>query len=133
MESNDFAQNKDESVSPASQSSHLERLHTAGGHINDRSQPALPVVHRNFASPSPLGLISFATGDSSLPVRCDVTNEIDIFLISMYGLHARGVQSSNAMIGCLVFFGGVCQFIAGIMEFITGNTVSLNNLSEMVN
>ena len=28
------------------------------------------------------------------------------------------------MIGMLVFFGGTCQFIAGIMEFITGNTVS---------
>lgn len=48
----------------------------------------------------------------------------DIFLISVYGLHARGIQSPNAMIGMLVFFGGVCQYIAGIMEFITGNTVS---------
>jgi succinate-acetate transporter protein len=28
------------------------------------------------------------------------------------------------MIGCLVFYGGVGQFIAGIMEFITGNTVT---------
>ena len=40
----------------------LERLTTAGGHINDRSQPALPVVHRSFANPAPLGLLSFATG-----------------------------------------------------------------------
>ncbi|CEI70853.1 unnamed protein product [Fusarium venenatum] len=35
---------------------------TAGGHIEDRGQPALPVVHRRFANPSPLGLLSFATG-----------------------------------------------------------------------
>lgn len=49
-----------------SNANHLERLHTAGGHINDRSQPALPVYHRSFASPSPLGLISFATGRRSL-------------------------------------------------------------------
>jgi hypothetical protein len=41
---------------------HLERLQTAGGHINDRTQPSLPVVHRTFANPAPLGLLSFATG-----------------------------------------------------------------------
>jgi len=28
------------------------------------------------------------------------------------------------MVGCLIFYGGVGQFIAGIMEFITGNTVN---------
>jgi len=87
---------------------HLERLHTAGGHEDDRSQPALPVVHRSFANPAPLGLLSFATG---------------IFLISMFGVHARSVQTPNVMIAVLMFFGGVCQFIAGIMEFISGNTV----------
>lgn len=27
------------------------------------------------------------------------------------------------MIGCLVFYGGVCQFIAGVIGFITGDTV----------
>jgi hypothetical protein len=43
-------------------SNQLERLRTAGGHIDDRGQPSLPVVHRNFANPSPLGLLSFATG-----------------------------------------------------------------------
>ncbi|KAL4922144.1 GPR1/FUN34/yaaH family-domain-containing protein [Aspergillus aurantiobrunneus] len=80
---------------------------TAGGHVDDRSQIPLPAVHRSFANSTPLGLISFAS---------------DIFLISVYGLHARGIQSPNAMIGMLVFFGGVCQFLAGIMEFVTGNT-----------
>ncbi|KAJ5408185.1 hypothetical protein N7509_002068 [Penicillium cosmopolitanum] len=109
MVSNDFAVTKseEENTSPSSHADHLERLHTAGGHVNDRSQPALPVYHRTFASPSPLGLISFAT---------------DIFLISVFGLHARGVSVPNVMVGCLVFYGGVGQFIAGIMEFITGNT-----------
>jgi succinate-acetate transporter protein len=47
-----------------------------------------------------------------------------MFLISMYGLHAKSIATPNVMIGVLVFYGGVCQFIAGIMEFITGNTVS---------
>jgi uncharacterized protein len=87
---------------------HMERLQTAGGHQNDRTQPSLPVVHRTFANPAPLGLLSFATG---------------IFLISILGVHARGVQTPNVLVGILMFFGGVCQFIAGIMEFITGNTV----------
>ena len=41
---------------------HLERMKTAGGHENDRTQPSLPVVHRTFANPAPLGLLSFATG-----------------------------------------------------------------------
>ncbi|KAJ5758783.1 hypothetical protein N7520_005939 [Penicillium odoratum] len=114
MDSNDFATTKSEEAGMASSShgnhldhANLERLHTAGGHLDDRSQPALPVYHRTFASPSPLGLISFAT---------------DIFLICVFGLQARGVTAPNVMVGCLVFYGGVGQFIAGIMEFITGNT-----------
>jgi hypothetical protein len=85
----------------------LERLRTRGGHEDDRTQPALPVVHRTFANPAPLGLLSFAT---------------DIFLISIYGVHARGIVQPNVMIGVLMFFGGVCQFISGIMEFTAGNT-----------
>jgi hypothetical protein len=43
----------------------LEKLQTAGGHIDDRTQPSLPVVHRTFANPAPLGLLSFATGRHS--------------------------------------------------------------------
>lgn len=69
MDSNDFAVTKSEekNMSSPSHAEHLERLHTAGGHVNDRNQPALPVYHRTFASPSPLGLISFATGISPHP------------------------------------------------------------------
>ncbi|RDW79206.1 acetate uptake transporter family protein [Aspergillus mulundensis] len=88
---------------------HLDRTHTAGGHVNDRSQPGLPVVHRTFANPSPLGLLSFATG---------------IFLVSALGLHARGVETPNVLLGVLIFFGGCGQFLAAIMEFFTGNTFS---------
>lgn len=88
---------------------HLERLRTAGGHEDDRAQPSLPVVHRSFANPAPLGLLSFATG---------------IFLISILGVHARDITTPNVLVGVLLFFGGVCQFISGIMEFVAGNTVS---------
>ncbi|KAJ4157021.1 hypothetical protein NW754_008663 [Fusarium falciforme] len=85
----------------------LRQTLTEGGHVEDRTQPSLPVVHRRFANPSPLGLLSFATG---------------IFLISSFGVHARGIQTPNVMISVLIFFGGICQYLVGIMEFVAGNT-----------
>jgi succinate-acetate transporter protein len=85
----------------------IERLRTAGGHIASTEQPSLPVVHRRLANPAPLGLLSFATG---------------IFLISILGVQARGIQTPNILVGVLMFFGGICQFISGIMEFVAGNT-----------
>lgn len=102
-------------VESNSDTQHLERLRTAGGHVDDRSQPALPTVHRSFANPAPLGLLSFATG---------------IFLISILGVHARGIQAPNVLVGVLLFFGGVCQFISGIMEFVAGNTVSSDSKKD---
>lgn len=86
----------------------LERLRTKGGHIDSRDQPSLPVIHRSFANPAPLGLLSFATG---------------VFLLSLLGVHARGIVEKNILVGVFVFFGGICQFISGIMEFVAGNTV----------
>jgi succinate-acetate transporter protein len=47
-----------------------------------------------------------------------------MFLISIFGVKVRGVATPNVLIAVIIFFGGVCQFIAGIMEFISGNTVS---------
>lgn len=96
--------NKAEQGSDAYQ---LEQVRTAGGHVVDRGQPAMPVVHRTFANPAPLGLLSFATG---------------IFLISILGVHARGITTPNILVGVILFFGGLCQFLAGIMEFIAGNS-----------
>jgi succinate-acetate transporter protein len=51
-------------VENANEGSHeqLEKQYIFGGHVNDRTLPSLPVVHRSFANPSPLGLLSFATG-----------------------------------------------------------------------
>ncbi|KAB8238955.1 acetate uptake transporter family protein [Aspergillus alliaceus] len=44
-----------------------------------------------------------------------------IFLISIMGLHARSITTPNILIGVLMF-SGVCQFIAGVIEFLSGNT-----------
>lgn len=62
MSGYDSADLAEKGATAVNSSHHLERLTTAGGHPNDRSQPALPVVHRSFANPAPLGLLSFATG-----------------------------------------------------------------------
>ena len=45
-----------------------------------------------------------------------------MFLICCFGVHARGVQTPNVMISVLIFFGGVGQYLVGIMEFVSGNT-----------
>ena len=110
MSTNNFSSNEDHSSKAQLQELELGRETTAGGHRIDRSQPTLPVYHRKMANPAPLGLLSFATG---------------IFLISVFGVHARDLQTPNILIAVLMFFGGLCQFIAGIMEFIAGNTVGL--------
>ncbi|KAL4812765.1 hypothetical protein BDW67DRAFT_188340 [Aspergillus spinulosporus] len=37
-----------------------------------------------------------------------------IFLISTLGLHARGVETPNVLLGVLIFFGGLGQFLAAV-------------------
>lgn len=80
---------------------------------DDSSQPGMPIYHRRFANPAPLGLLSFATS---------------VFLVSLTGIGTRGVEAPNIIITTMIFFGGICQYIAGIMEFVTGNTVSPTSL-----
>ncbi|MCJ1305790.1 hypothetical protein MMC08_008606, partial [Hypocenomyce scalaris] len=65
------------------QQPHLEHQMTAGGHIAETSQPQLPIYHRKLANPTPLGLLSFATG---------------IFFISCVGVGARGITINNMLI-----------------------------------
>lgn len=79
---------------------------------NDSSQPGMPIYHRRLANPAPLGLLSFATS---------------VFLVSLTGVGTRGVEEPNIIITTMIFFGGICQYIAGIMEFVSGNTVSTQN------
>lgn len=42
-------------------SEHIERDNKEG-HLNRRPHPDFPMVNRTLANPSPLGLLSFATG-----------------------------------------------------------------------
>ncbi|CAJ2504646.1 Uu.00g120400.m01.CDS01 [Anthostomella pinea] len=81
----------------------LERQHT----ISPRDQPALPYIPRDFASPMPLGLLSFATS---------------VFMLSLFELQPRGITVNNIVIANMIFYGGIGQVVSGIMEFVTGNT-----------
>jgi succinate-acetate transporter protein len=65
------------------------------------------MVHRTFTNLAPLGLLSFATG---------------IFLISILRVHARRIETPNMLVGVIIFFGSVYQFLIGIIEFIIGNS-----------
>jgi uncharacterized protein len=64
MASYDAADQLEKSNAAHDETERIERVRTKGGHDDDRTQPALPVVHRSFANPAPLGLLSFATGTS---------------------------------------------------------------------
>lgn len=43
-------------------------------------------------------------------------------VFSLYNVHALHVTVPNAAIGMAIFYGGLCQFIAGMWEFASGNT-----------
>ncbi|KAH8595908.1 GPR1/FUN34/yaaH family-domain-containing protein [Bisporella sp. PMI_857] len=94
----------------------LEGLKTARGHLDDRSQPSLPVVHRSFANPAPLNFCPFQLVYASLR---NLLSTLSIFLILMYGVDVRDVGTPNVLIGVSIFFGGLCQIITSVMEFAT--------------
>ncbi|KAG6874742.1 hypothetical protein C0992_006743 [Termitomyces sp. T32_za158] len=60
-----------------------------------------------IANPSTLGLFSFAS---------------TTFVLSMYNATARGVHHPNVVVGMAIFCGGLAQLLAGMWEFVTGNT-----------
>jgi len=95
------------------------------GHHHDRDAAhhtkftdTAPTAVPGRANPGPLGLISFA---------------LTTFVLGLYQCGA-GLPGSNphgdvgpdqAVFGLAVFFGGAAQFVAGIMEFVCGNTFGL--------
>jgi len=53
-----------------------ERSRTIGGHLHDRTQLSLPVVHRTFANTSPSALLSFAARFRGCLVQLRATSDI---------------------------------------------------------
>jgi succinate-acetate transporter protein len=87
------------------------------GHLpRTTHQSTISQVYKpGVANPGPLGLISFA---------------LTTFVIGFYQCGV-GLPESNslgsvgpdqAIVGLAIFFGGAAQFIAGILEFVVGNT-----------
>jgi succinate-acetate transporter protein len=60
-----------------------------------------------IANPGPLGLCAFAT---------------TTFLLSLFNVNARGITVPNAIVGMALAYGGFAQLLAGMWEFVCGNT-----------
>ncbi|GAB1527912.1 glyoxylate pathway regulator [Rhizoctonia solani] len=83
-----------------------------GGRTLDHSfsvdtQRAFPVYHRKLGNPTPLGLFSFAT---------------TILVLSLYNAGARNINVPNVVVAMAMGVGGLCQLLAGMWEYATGNT-----------
>ena len=44
------------------------------------------------------------------------------FSLSIYNLKPRGIEVPNAIVGLALVYGGGTQWIAGVFEFVCGNT-----------
>jgi len=91
------------------------RFITPGGNPIDTTQPAFPVFHRRLANPSPLGLMAFGA---------------TTFILSMFNVQARGITTPNVVLGMALGYGGLVQLIAGIQEFVCGNTFAATAFSS---
>ncbi|KAF7979174.1 hypothetical protein HWV62_43445 [Athelia sp. TMB] len=66
-----------------------------------------PPSYRKIANPAPLGLFSIGTG---------------FLLEGLLSLQTRGVKIPNVALVIFIFYGGICQFIVGLVEMFCGNT-----------
>ncbi|KAG8713571.1 hypothetical protein FRC09_018575 [Ceratobasidium sp. 395] len=75
--------------------------------ISTDTQRAFPVYHRKLGNPTPLGLFSFAS---------------TTLILSLYNAGARDINVPNVVVSMTMGVGGLCQLLAGMWEFATGNT-----------
>ncbi|KAH7337215.1 GPR1/FUN34/yaaH family-domain-containing protein [Rhizoctonia solani] len=72
------------------------------------SQPGFPIHRgRRIANPGPLGMFALAA---------------TTLMWSLYNARTRGIFEVNAVIGMALAVGGLVQLLAGMWEFVTGNT-----------
>lgn len=65
---------------------HIERMITPGGHPIDFSQPAIPVQHRKFGNPIPIGLIAFSMA---------------FMMVGLLSVGVRGIKAPNGVLSSL--------------------------------
>jgi len=81
---------------------------TAGGHLANDDLLAIGASHRKIANPLPLGAMSFAT---------------TTLILSLYNVGVQGITVPNAILTYSLFYGGLIQYLAGLWEFASGNTL----------
>ena len=86
----------------------MTRTVTPGGHYANDDLLAIGGGHRKLANPLPLGAMSFAT---------------TTLVLSLYNLQVRSITVPNAVLTFSLFYGGFTQFLAGLWEFASGNTL----------
>ncbi|RLV91638.1 Ammonia transport outward protein 2 [Spathaspora sp. JA1] len=76
-----------------------------------------PGVHppnsHQIANPAPLGLMAFG---------------VSTLVMSLYGIHAKGVLVPNVAVSLALFYGGVGQVTSGLWEMVHGNTFAATSL-----
>jgi len=75
--------------------------------MSDIEKLEVPQRRCQVGNPAPLGLFGFAS---------------TTLVLSLYNVHARDVTVPNVIVGMALFYGGLAQFLAGMWEFVTGNT-----------
>lgn len=93
-------------VSPVTSHTHVEPT-SRGAHAWDNSQPGFPEYKRRIANPAPLGLFAFAT---------------TTWIVSLFLVQTRHVHVTNITLAMALSTGGLVQFLAGMWEFVCGNT-----------
>lgn len=86
----------------------MTRTVTPGGHYANDDLLAVGGGHRRLANPLPLGAMSFAT---------------TTLVLSLYNLGVQGIATPNAVLTFALFYGGFTQYLAGLWEFASGNTL----------
>ncbi|PWN50460.1 hypothetical protein IE53DRAFT_410884 [Violaceomyces palustris] len=81
---------------------------TPGGHLADDDLIAIGNSHRKIANPLPLGVFAFST---------------TTLLLSLYNIEIDGIEIPNAVLGFALFHGGFVQYLAGLWEYASGNTL----------
>lgn len=86
----------------------MTRTITPGGHYANDDLLAIGASHRRLANPLPLGAWSFAT---------------TTLVLSLYNVGVQGITVPNAIVTYALFYGGFTQWLAGLWEFASGNTL----------
>lgn len=76
----------------------LDKSHFPESHILPSN-----ICTARFGNPKPLGLFAFA---------------LTTALLSLINLHSRGVDTPNIVVGLGLAYGGLAQFVAGILELV---------------